>query len=102
MKCPHCGKSLEDVPRIAFKATCDHCGAYLHSCVNCRNYKPGMPNDCLVPGTEYIADREKANYCEEFALLGTGPKGSGSPNDAAKKLFGDSDAPKKRGFDSLF
>lgn len=29
---------------------------------------PGKPNDCLVPGTEFIADREAMNFCEEFAL----------------------------------
>lgn len=41
----------------------------------------------MVPGTEYIADREKSNLCEEFSPLG---KFSSPPNkDVAKKRFDD-------------
>jgi|GEM_PF-5808468 len=35
-----------------------------------KNYCPGKPNDRLVPGTEYIADREANNFCEDFSALG--------------------------------
>lgn len=92
MKCWSCGKNLEEFAegKIPFRATCDHCTAWLHCCKNCKNYKPGLPNDCMVPGTDYIADRTASNFCEDFSLLGKGP----SPN--AKK--GDL----KSRFDSLF
>jgi hypothetical protein len=102
MRCWHCGTDLETPQRLAFKATCDSCGAYLHCCRNCKNYKPGMPNDCLIPGTEPITDREKANYCEEFALIEPDSSPKGSPSDAAKKLFGDEDIGENRDFESLF
>lgn len=94
MKCPKCGKNHEDYPanRIPFRAVCDRCLAYLHSCKNCKFYQPGLPNDCRVPETDPIADREASNLCEEFSLLLSPPKTS-SDNDAAKKkfnsLFGD-------------
>lgn len=58
----------------------------------------------MVPGTEYIADREACNYCEEFQLLAIGPKVFPDPKNAAKKLFKENDDPQPRlkGFDSLF
>lgn len=109
MKCWSCGAELNDPPlgKVPFRETCEKCYAALHCCRNCVYYKPGLPNDCMVPGTDYIADRSATNFCEEFKLLGLGPVKTGDPNQAAKRLFGD-DAkdlknkdPKNR-FNSLF
>lgn len=33
-----------------------------------------MANDCMIPGTEYVADRSTANFCEEFKFLGKSPE----------------------------
>ena len=52
--------------KIGFRAVCIHCDVDLHVCKNCRYYSPGKPNDCIVPGTESIQDRERSNLCEEF------------------------------------
>lgn len=92
LKCWYCGAELEELPdkKITFRASCDKCGSWLHCCKNCKNYKPGLPNDCAIPGTDFIADREKNNFCEEFQVLI--PKNSkNSPNlkDIEKRLFGD-------------
>lgn len=87
MNCPRCKKAVHDqVVKIGFRAACPHCGADLHSCVNCRYYAPGKPNDCLIPGTEYIRDREAANFCEEFKV----------------KLDAGEKPPNKNKFNSLF
>lgn len=105
MKCWKCGIDLPNPPegKLPFRATCDKCISWLHCCKNCRNYKPGLPNDCAVPGTEYIADREASNFCEEFQLLGAPPAKTKDPKDVARKLFGGTeDAPPKKGFDNLF
>ena len=104
MKCWHCGGDLIDPPqgKIAFKAICDHCSAYLHCCKNCKNYKPGKPNDCLVPNTEFVRDRAAANYCEELVLFKDPPKISSNAKDAAKRLFGDDEFPEKKDLNSLF
>lgn len=90
MFCWVCGASLPPLEygKISFRATCDKCGAALHCCKNCKHYKPGLPNDCAVPGTDFISDREANNFCEEFSILGKGP---------APK----SNQPRKR-FDDLF
>ncbi len=50
--------------------TCDKCYVGQHCCVNCINYQPGLPNDCKVPGTDPVRDREANNFCEEFELKG--------------------------------
>lgn len=109
MQCWKCGQEKEDPPmgRLPFRATCEACSAYLHCCRNCIYYQPGLPNDCRVPGTEYIADREAGNLCEEFKLLGKGPTAQKDLSDVSKQLFGEevedsTDKDPKRRFDDLF
>lgn len=93
MKCWSCKAVLADPEfgKITFRAECEKCGVALHACSNCKYFHPGRPNDCEVPGTEFIADRTKANLCEEFRLR---PEGQSrvSPclNDIENKLFGTS------------
>lgn len=88
--CYKCGHPLPelDFSKIGFRASCDHCGCDLHVCKNCVFYQVGKPNDCLVPGTEYVSDREKANLCESFKLLGKKIDTPKSKDDIEKKLFG--------------
>lgn len=69
MKCWKCHKTVSEEPiKISFHAVCPHCGIDLHTCTNCRYYAPGKPNDCAVPGTEYIRDRERNNFCEDYKI----------------------------------
>lgn len=89
--CWKCGKELPlfEWGKVSFRATCEHCGSDLHVCKNCIHYQPGKPNDCLIPLTEYVADREKNNLCDSFKLLGKkGPSGP-SIDDVSKRLFGE-------------
>lgn len=68
MYCIKCGAlQANGQAKISFRAECDSCGTSLHSCVHCKYYRIGLPNDCQVPGTERILDREATNFCEEFA-----------------------------------
>jgi hypothetical protein len=87
MNCWKCGAKLEEssLGKISFRAICEKCHSWLHCCKNCVNYKPGLPNDCYIPGTEFISDREASNFCEEFKILGVfaGIK----DGEAAKKKF---------------
>lgn len=87
MHCWTCGALLPDAERkISFRAVCEKCGAALHCCKNCKNYAPGRPNDCAVPGTDYVPDRAANNFCEEFSLLGLPPS---HPPSNTKKKFDD-------------
>ena len=108
LKCWNCGSPIETPlwGKLAFRAACEKCLADLHCCKNCVYYKPGLPNDCAVPGTEYIPDRTRANLCEEFKILGKTPTSKGDIRDAEKKLFGDTTTKEKQDpkdrFNSLF
>lgn len=88
--CWKCGAPLPDFDfgKVSFRASCDHCHADLHVCRNCTHYQPGKPNDCLIPNTDPVSDREKSNLCESFKLLGKKEAGGASKDDIEKKLFG--------------
>ena len=108
MKCWKCHVVL-DIPedKVHFRTTCDACSTWLHCCRNCKNYKPGMPNDCLIPDTDQIRNRETANFCDEFSPLKEGkPSPPSDASDVETKLFGDASTPPlikgKDAFDHLF
>jgi hypothetical protein len=99
MDCWKCGRKVSDEVKIGFRAMCVHCGVDLHVCKNCRYYAPGKPNDCAVPGTEFIKDREAFKFCEEFK-----PKFPAQPsasNENTRRILGDEPL-KKKDFGSLF
>ncbi len=99
MTCWHCSKSIGDPSvKIGFKASCIHCNSDLHVCKNCRYYVIGKPNDCIVPSTEPIRDREAANFCEEFKPRL--PNSAPSSGHSAKTILGEPE--KKKDFNSLF
>lgn len=61
----------------------------------------------MVPGTEFVRDREIFNYCEEFSINDGEVNHSSTASDAAKKLFGEDSFPEKNSdpknkFNSLF
>ncbi len=88
-KCWKCNKEIEDLPKkIPFRETCPHCNAYLHCCKNCKFFAPGRANQCMIPGTDPISDRETVNYCEEYQLKPDGPViQKKNPDDIARDLF---------------
>ncbi len=51
---------------------------------------PGKPNECYIPGTETIRDREANNYCDDFKPV-THQKIDQGPSieDVSKRLFED-------------
>ena len=90
MNCWKCNKqySEKDV-KVGYRAVCPHCDTDLHTCTNCRYYSPGKPNDCSIPGTDYVRNREANNFCEDFK-----PKLSSDSRPDKKE--------EKRKFNSLF
>ena len=104
MNCWKCHEELESPTgnKLSFRAECDKCHAWLHCCKNCKNYQPGLPNDCKIPDTDYIADREASNFCEEFELLSETSEKNMDVDEVSKRLFGDIGDTKKKSFDDLF
>ena len=89
MHCFKCKKKLDIESKIGFKQTCPFCDHDLHICKNCKFYYPGKPNECIIPNSEFVADREKYNFCEDFKFRNdSDKKSSPSIKDIEKKLFG--------------
>src|SRR5215831_8932141 len=66
MNCHHCGSEIKVERFVGRTDECHKCGSDLHSCVNCANYDTTLSNRCREPNTEWIPDREKANFCDFF------------------------------------
>jgi hypothetical protein len=103
-KCWKCEVAVDLIDgRVPFRAVCDGCGSWLHTCRGCRYYQPGLANSCMIPDTDPIADREMVNHCDEFAVRVSGAVKGKSGSDAARELFGDpTDDDTPSSIDSLF
>ena len=73
--CMSCDAELPADLRIGRETLCPKCDAYLHACIQCRFYEPTLHNQCLEPEADYVGDRQKANFCDFFALAGTRDSG---------------------------
>ena len=110
-QCHKCGAEwVSEKKRPAFSEYCDQCSAYLHCCKNCRFYEPGAHNDCRIGTTEWVADKARGNYCDEFEFADTTKTSDSSRKSAGGEAFdslfdGTLDSEKKQeksDFDSLF
>lgn len=86
VECAACGAAIElsSGERVGFRDECPRCRADLHSCRNCAHHDPGAYNECREPGTERVADRERANRCDWFAPAAA-PAASETRPDAKAK-----------------
>ena len=66
-KCARCGQKLPLENSIEAGATCNGCGADLHTCTNCRHFDTGARFECREEIPERIAKKSSANECELFA-----------------------------------
>ena len=91
--CQVCGQRFETGDTIGRRDECPHCGEDLHACRQCRHYSPGAHNDCRENQAEYVADKERSNFCGYYQPAQGGPaeKKTSSKDDAEKmweELFG--------------
>jgi hypothetical protein len=69
--CVKCGHALPDELKVFRQTLCPGCSAYLHACIQCDFHDPRVHNQCLEPQAEFVANREKANFCEFFQVAGS-------------------------------
>lgn len=90
MSCHNCGASVELAPqeKIRRNDECRQCSMDLHVCRNCRFFDPGRHNQCAEPQAEWVADKEKANFCDYFepALAAQQRNRGGGAQDARKRF----------------
>ncbi len=94
--CFKCGGEVPGDQRVLREDECPRCGQDLHCCRGCRFYDPGVSNQCSEPQADWVADKERANFCDFFSFAddaaprGAASPGSGRARDLWKKLFKDS------------
>jgi len=87
MLCNGCGSEVEIVERVGFRQVCQVCGAWLHSCVNCRFQVAGS---CSEPSAEKVPNPEAQNFCEWYRGnegTSTGEKKETGTKDAAEEMW---------------
>lgn len=93
-RCHKCGTPwVSEKKQPAVKDYCENCTAYLHCCKNCRFYDPSRHNECQIGTTEWVGDREGANFCDEFEFKDSEAQSkdtakSAKAKDALDNLFG--------------
>jgi len=61
--CWSCGQVTEMEDKVRRNDECIHCSTDMHSCKNCQYHDPGSHNECTETISEYVADKERANFC---------------------------------------
>jgi hypothetical protein len=64
--CHACGGEVQVGEKILRRDECPHCGRDLRCCRNCRHFDPRVHNQCREVVAEWVADKERGNFCEYF------------------------------------
>lgn len=93
--CFSCSARLDIESTTGRGAECTKCGRDVKVCKNCRFYDTAAYNDCTEPNAERVVEKERANFCDYFALAKNdhdGPSGLSKekpdPMAELKKLLG--------------
>ncbi len=66
--CVICGTSVDDKFPVSRLAHCLRCTADLHACRQCFWYDARVAKQCREPMAEWMADKEKSNFCDYYKL----------------------------------
>lgn len=82
LSCFQCHGPLKFSGPVGRREECPKCRADVHVCKNCANWDPKSYNECKEPTAERIQEKERANYCDQFAPR-TGDQSSPADKSAA-------------------
>jgi hypothetical protein len=91
--CHRCGREIQLLTALQRTDSCAYCHSDLKCCVNCSLFDPTANNQCREPQAEWVAEKEKSNFCEFFAFRETsalsspGMMGAQSDRDRARTAF---------------
>lgn len=94
--CWSCASPLEIPEKVRREATCERCEAWIHCCKNCHFWNESG-RSCEEPAADWVHDRERANFCDFFALDAPASGGAASKSEGRGKPPSGRDA-----FDRLF
>jgi hypothetical protein len=75
MNCVFCGEEIQIQGVVNRQDTCHHCNRDLRCCKQCKFYDQGAYNECREVSAERIIEKERANFCDYFALRGSKKQG---------------------------
>ena len=84
--CWSCRQPTEMDEKVGRKEECPHCRADMHSCKNCQYYDPGSHGECRETISEYVPDKERANFCGMYRSFQGEREASVDIADAKAKL----------------
>jgi hypothetical protein len=94
--CWNCSSDLGALRKVGREELCPGCATWIHCCKNCRNWDDSA-RTCEEPAAEWVHDRERANFCDFFALPSPeGPRAASpsaapssprNPRDDFERLF---------------
>lgn len=85
-RCYKCKEELVFDVKLQRLDTCPNCGAWLHCCYNCKYWNPSVHNECELDRSEFVRDREAANFCTSFEFRPTEDVDINEAEKARKKL----------------
>ena len=114
LSCWKCGASLEALPLpLSRHDECPACTADLHVCRMCRFYDRSVSNACAEPIADFVANKERANFCGYLVAKPGATRGTPQQESSRSELnavfglssdadaAGDADAD-RRALDDLF
>lgn len=89
--CWKCKAQIDLSEKIYRGSTCGSCGADLHCCRNCMFYDKGSHYDCRENILDFVAEKERANFCDFFVPMSnfSAEQGSAAARSALSALFGE-------------
>ncbi len=67
--CFHCRAPLPFTSKTTTRSdTCPSCGRDVRACRNCSFYDESVNNKCREPQAEWVAVKDRSNFCEYFTL----------------------------------
>ncbi len=100
-QCYNCDWEWRKPHQPAFREMCPRCEVFLHSCRNCSLYDETARHECKNPTIEFISDKERGNFCEEFRFIVIEPPPSARSMRSAKAAKAAEEASKQTEDDRL-
>ncbi len=66
--CYFCGHDLPESLEVRRSTSCPSCGKDVKICLNCGFYAPEAHWECRETIPEPVAEKDRANFCDYFAL----------------------------------